>query len=145
MTFRSDFPRLAERVLAVGAEKRTECAELEPACIELTPFLLVCILTARLIIKILTSHIAVLDAETSYIHSPIWNTAYGIVKTGRNLCLHIFPSCGDVTAPCSCRISLQTGKSASCQQEYPLVRIDSALTVIDSIGIHDRIRIEELG
>ena len=144
MAFRGDFPRFTERELAVGTEKRTECAELEPAGIELTPFLHVIILLACICPYILTCHITVLDAESSDIHCPIWDTADREVESCRNLGLHIFPTGCNVTAPCRCRVSLETSETASGKEEHTLVRIYATLTVIDRISVHDRVRIEEL-
>ena len=126
----------------MGTEERTEGSELEPTGIELSPLLLICILLACAVVKLLTSYISVLNTETSDVHCPIWDTADREVKTCRDLSLHILPTSSDVTAPCCCRVSLETCKSASCKKEHALVRIHITLTVVDCVSIHNRICIE---
>ena len=142
MTFRSDFPRLTVRILPVRTIQRAEGSELEPARVQFTPFLAVCIFCPCSIPLLLSRHITVLYTEATYIHCPIGNSADCKIQTGGNLCLHIFPTGRDVTAPCSGGITLQAGKARTGQQEYPLVVVHTALSVVDGIRVHQRIRIE---
>ena len=111
MTFRSDFPRLTIRILPVRTIQRAEGSELEPARVQFTPFLAVCIFCPCSIPLLLSRHITVLYTEATYIHCPIGNSADCKIQTGGNLCLHIFPTGRDVTAPCSGGITLQAGKA----------------------------------
>ena len=144
MALRGDFPWLAEWILPVGTEERAECAELEPAGIELAPLLLIGILDSGTVVDLLTCHKTILDAESSDVHGPIRHAADRKVKACRDLGLHVFPTRRDITAPCSCRISLKSGKAAAGKQEDALVIVRATLTVVYRIRIHDRICIEVL-
>ena len=145
MPFGSDFPRLAQRILPVCPIERTKRAELEPTGIQLTPFLVVGVLGLRLVPLLLASHIPVLHTEAADIHRPIRNAAHGKVQPGGDLRLHVFPTGSDVPAPRSGGIALQSGKARTGQQEHTLVVVHPALAVIDSVGIHQSVSVEELG
>ena len=145
MTFGSDFPYLTERILSVRTIQRTEYPELIPARIQFTPFLIIDILRFRCIPLLLSGYITILYTEPTNIHGPVRNTTYRIIQSSRNLSLHVFPTGSNITAPCSSRIPLQSGKSGTSQQEHALIVIHSALTIINSFRIHQGIRIEIFG
>ena len=142
MTFGSNFPYFAERILSVCTIQRTECTKLIPACIQFTPFLIISIFCFCFIPLFLSCYIAVLYTETTNIHCPVRYTAYCKIQSGSNLCFHIFPAGSYITTPCSCRITLQTGKSRTGKQEDTLIIVYTALTVIDCFSIHQCISIE---
>ena len=81
MSLRSDFPWLAERELAMRAIERAEGSELEPACVELTPLLVVGVLLAGPLPLLLSCNITILHAEASDVHCPVWNAADSEVQT----------------------------------------------------------------
>ena len=144
MSFGSYIPHLTERILSMCTEQRAECAKLIPTCIQFTPFLIVRILFSGLIEFLLSVFIAFFYAESANVHRPVRNTADCKIQSGRNLRLHIFPTGSDIATPCCGRITLQSGKSRTGQQEYTFVIVYGTLSVINSLSIHQRIRIEIL-
>ncbi len=141
---RCDVPYLAGRPLAVGAVEGNEAAELVPAGLQLAPFLEVGVLVACLVKLLLGCHITVLHAEASLVHAPEGMTCQGKVQTCRHLGTHILPTGGDVSRPSGGAVTLLAGETGTGQEEYPLVGVHRALTVIDGIGIHDAVGIEVL-
>ena len=144
MVFGSYMPHLTKRILSVRTEQRAECAKLIPTRIQLTPFLIVRILFSGLVELLLSVFIAFFYAKSTNIHCPVRNTAYCKVQSGRNLCLHIFPTGSNISTPRRGRVALQSGKSRTGQQEYTLIIVCGTLSVINSLSIHQRIRIEIL-
>ena len=144
MSFGSYIPHLTERILSMCTEQRTECAKLIPTRIQLTPFLIVRILFSGPVEFLLSVLIAFFYTESANVHCPVRNTADCKIQSGRNLCLHIFPTGSDIATPRCGRITLQSGKSRTSQQEYTFVIVYGTLSVINSLSIHQRIRIEIL-
>ena len=145
MISRSNVPYLTGRPLTMSTIKRYEATELVPTRLQLAPFLQVSILLTSLIELLLGSHIAVLYTETTLVHSPERQTCHRIVQTGCHLGTHIFPTGSDVARPGSRTVALLTGKTGTGQEEDTLVRVHAALSVIDSISIHDAVSIEIFG
>ena len=145
MICRSNVPYLTCRPLAMSTIKRYEATELVPTRLQLAPFLQVSIFLTGLIELLLGSHIAVLYTETALVHSPERQTCHRIVQTGCHLGTHIFPTGSNVTRPGSRTVALLTGKTGTGQEEDTLVRVHAALSVIDSISIHDAVSIEIFG
>ena len=143
MSFRSNVPYFTERILAMRTIQRTESSELIPTGIQFPPFLIIRIFTSCFVKFRLAGYIAVFHTETADIHCPIRNATDRKVQPGRNLRFHIFPTGSDVPTPCSGRITLATGKSGTGQQEDTLVGLHATLSVIDSLGIHQSVCIEE--
>ena len=144
MFLRSYVPWFAAGILSVCAEKRTEGPELIPACVQLAPFTQVVVFAPCAVEFLLCRIVASLYRESADVHRPEGDAADREVQTGRNLCFHVLPSCADVTAPCSCGITLKTGETRSCQQEYATVRTGFSLSFIDGTGIHKCVGVEVL-
>ena len=145
MICRSNVPDLTCRPLTMSTIKRYEATELVPASLQLAPFLQVRIFLTGFVKLLLGSHIAVLYTETTLIHSPERKTCHRIVQTGCHLGTHIFPTGSNVTRPGSRTVALFTCKTGTGQEEDTLVRVHAALSVIDSISIHDAVSIEIFG
>ena len=141
-----DVPDLSQRPLTMRAEKGNKGAKLIPACLQLTPLLQVLILLTCTVEELLSSHIAVLDTEATLIHAPEGKTGNRIVQACRHLRTHILPAGTDVATPRGCGIALLASKTATCQQEHPwlilLALPDTALTIVDGIGINGAVGIE---
>src|SRR5215831_7563069 len=98
----------------MGAEQRTKCSKLLPACHLFSPFIEVfsfCILEPFLY------------GKTTNIHCPPGEAGKREVQAGGYLVFHVVPACTNITAPCCGRIALQSGISAACKYEYTLVGI----------------------
>ena len=145
MICRSNVPDLTGRPLAMSTIKRYEATELVPTRLQLAPFLQVSIFLTSLIELLLGSHITVFYTETALVHSPERQTCHRIVQTGCHLGTHVFPTGSNVTRPGSRTVALFTCKARTGQEEDTLVRVHTALSVIDSISIHDAVSIEIFG
>ena len=140
----SNVPDFTQRPLTMNAEQGDEGAKLTPTGLQLAPLLEVLVLYLGTVVQLLGLHITVLDTEATLVHAPEGQSGHRIVQTCRHLSTHILPTGTDVTTPCGRRVALLASKTTTRQQEDTLVRIDRALTVIDSIGIDDAVGIEIL-
>ena len=123
--------------------QRSKRTELIPAGIQLAPFFIIGIFRLCSVPLFLSCHITILYTKTANIHCPIRYAAHRKIQPGRNLRFHVFPTCTDISTPCSRRITLQSGKSRTGQQKHTFVIIHSALTVVNRFRIHQCISIEE--
>ena len=128
--------------LAMYAEQRDKGAKLAPAGLQLAPLFHVLIFHACLVIKALGLHITILHAETTLVHTPERKSRHRVIQACSHLRTHILPTGSDIATPCGCGIALFTCKTTAGKQEHALVRIHRALSVVDSIGINNRIGIE---
>ena len=113
-----------------------------PAGLEFTPFVEVRGDLAGVVKGGDRGHELVHHAESADVHSPERHTAHREVQSRGHLGAHVVPTGTDVAAPGGCGISLQTGEAASCEQEHPLVRIDSTLAVIDGVSVDKGVSVE---
>ena len=144
-SFRCDVPDFTLRPLSVGSEQRDEGAELMPSCLKLPPFFEVFgffaaaeILSHR---RVELAH----HRESADIHSPHGKSGHRIIEARSHLHPHVIPRSSDISAPRSCRIPLQSGEAVSRQKEYPCIRIDFPLAVVDGVGIDEGICVEIFG
>ena len=70
MILGGDIPYLTQRPLAVGAVQGDKSSELIPPCLQLAPLLEIGILLAGVVILLLCLDIAILDTESTDIHTP---------------------------------------------------------------------------
>lgn len=143
--FSNNVPDLTQRPLSVCAIERNEGPELIPSGLQLAPFLEVGVLHSCLVELLLSFDITVLNAEPTDVHAPERDTRHRIVKTCRELCSHILPTCADVAAPTGCAVALFSGKSAAGKQEYALVGVHRTLAVVYRVGIYYAVGIEVFG
>ena len=144
MVVGSKVPDFTCRPLAMDTEQGDEGTELAPAGLQLAPLLEVFVLYAALLEQFLCCHVAVLNAEATLVHAPEGQTGHRIVQTGSHLGTHVLPTGTDVARPCGGAVTLLAGKAATGQQEDALVGGDTALTIVDGIGIDDAVGIEIL-
>ena len=111
-------PDFTQRPLAVSTEQRDEGTKLVPTRLQLTPFFQVFVLLTRLVEELLGSHIAILHAESSLVHTPEGHARHRVVQSGRHLRTHILPASADVAAPRGGGIALLAGKAATGEQEH---------------------------
>ena len=133
-TLRGDVPEFAPGPLPVGAEDGDEGSELVPAGLHLPPFFGICRIVE------LVHH-----AEAAYVHAPERDAAHAVAQAGRNLSPHVFPRSADIPAPGSGGIALQARETAAGEEKDPLVGIHLPLSVIDGIGVHQRVSVEVFG
>ncbi len=135
MVLGSNIENFSIRILPVNAEKRSKCAKLIPAGIELPP--LIQIFTAFFRIFITFFH-----AKPTDIHCPIRQSRHGKIDPGRNLRFHIFPNRSDISAPCDSTVTLHPCKTRTGKNKYPLTFAITPLPVVNSLSIHQCISIE---
>ncbi len=145
MRFGGDVEHLAEGPLAVGAEERGEGSKLIPACVQFAPLLEIGVFVAGEVVLPLGGYIAVLDTEAADVHGPVGDSAYREVKSRRYLRFHVLPAGGDVAAPCGGRVALKSRESRAGKQEHTLVGLDTSLSVVDGLGIHQGVGVEVFG
>ena len=145
MVGRSDIPDLTSWPLTMGTIERNEATELVPASLQLTPFCQVGILLTSLVKLLLCCYITVLYTETALIHSPERKTCHRVVQASSHLGTHILPTGSNIARPSGCTVTLLASKTRTGKQEDTLIRVHTALSIIDGVSIDDAVSVEIFG
>ena len=134
VTFLAELPRLAGNVRSVRAEKRIECAELEPSGIQ---FLILLILKSPRELSLSAKNI-----EASYVRSPVRYACERNVQSRNQLFMKDFPRCRNITRPYGGCIALLGSKRRTGKNKDSPLAVPFPQTRIEILHHFKRIRIE---
>ena len=134
---RREIEDFAERKLAMRTEQRRECAELEPAQVELAPLL-------EIRSRGFCRAVAPFVGEAADVEGPVGQARIAHAHARGNLVVEIVPARRDVAAPHRGGMTLQAREARAREDEYALVGAHRARTFINAAGVHQRIGVEEL-